>query len=247
MGSARIEDPGLGLPRITRRGRGRRRPTTPDVRFVVASGVPLLADGLCCWISGGAPTWRLVASCAGADGLAAALSAGSVDVLVVTEDLLDAVSVGAAATGCRVIALTTAVGPVAEADLLCRGADAIVSLEHTREEFVVTLAAALDGRSSVSVDALRLAVHGPLPARPSLTPRQREVLELFAMGYSTPQIASQLTVSVNTVKAHLRQTAERVGVSGQRALAVHALRILAEQDRLSCVSSRAAVRISPVG
>jgi PAS domain S-box-containing protein len=43
-----------------------------------------------------------------------------------------------------------------------------------------------------------------LEAQPRLTPRQREVLSLIAAGLSTAEIATQLTISPETVRNHLR-------------------------------------------
>jgi DNA-binding NarL/FixJ family response regulator len=45
-----------------------------------------------------------------------------------------------------------------------------------------------------------------------LTPRQREVLQLIAEGYSTQQIAEALTVSVKTVETHRMQLMERLDI-----------------------------------
>lgn len=44
----------------------------------------------------------------------------------------------------------------------------------------------------------------PPPLHPSLTPRQREVLRLLEHGRSTDQIASELHLSVETVRNHIR-------------------------------------------
>jgi PAS domain S-box-containing protein len=43
-----------------------------------------------------------------------------------------------------------------------------------------------------------------LEPQPRLTPRQREVLSLIAAGLSTSEIATQLTISPETVRNHLR-------------------------------------------
>jgi DNA-binding NarL/FixJ family response regulator len=50
---------------------------------------------------------------------------------------------------------------------------------------------------------------GPLDM---LTPRQREVLQLIAEGYSTQQIAQALTVSVKTVETHRMHLMDRLGI-----------------------------------
>jgi DNA-binding NarL/FixJ family response regulator len=46
----------------------------------------------------------------------------------------------------------------------------------------------------------------------SLTPRQREVLQLIAEGKSTKEIAHLLKVSVNTAKTHRQKLMEKLGV-----------------------------------
>jgi PAS domain S-box-containing protein len=44
----------------------------------------------------------------------------------------------------------------------------------------------------------------PAPAHPSLTPRQSEILRLLEHGHSTRQIASELHLSLDTVRNHIR-------------------------------------------
>jgi len=53
----------------------------------------------------------------------------------------------------------------------------------------------------------------PLPYEqlPRLTRRQREILELIAAGHSTEQIASQLTLSTETVRNHVRGMLRALG------------------------------------
>jgi DNA-binding CsgD family transcriptional regulator/uncharacterized protein YuzE len=52
-------------------------------------------------------------------------------------------------------------------------------------------------------------------ARASLTPRQREVLELLAEGKTTHEVARNLHLSVATVRQHLRNAAKNLGVRGR--------------------------------
>src|SRR5437667_5036029 len=64
-------------------------------------------------------------------------------------------------------------------------------------QVVGVLILAFDARSP------RLLPVGPEP-QPRLTPRQREILDLIASGWSTAEIAKQLTLSTETVRNHLR-------------------------------------------
>ena len=64
----------------------------------------------------------------------------------------------------------------------------------------------------------------PLNATPQLTARERQILELVADGYSTPAIASRLSVSPATIKAHLASLYEKLGVSDRAAAVAQGIR-----------------------
>ena len=53
---------------------------------------------------------------------------------------------------------------------------------------------------------------GPLPPHPHLTPRQHEVLRLLEEGRSTAQIASELHISTETARNHIRRLLRALGV-----------------------------------
>jgi DNA-binding NarL/FixJ family response regulator len=57
-----------------------------------------------------------------------------------------------------------------------------------------------------------------------LTPRQREILQLIAEGYSTKEIARILHVSVKTVETHRIQLMERLDIHGVAGLVRYAIR-----------------------
>lgn len=50
------------------------------------------------------------------------------------------------------------------------------------------------------------------PAHPALTPRQGEILQLLARGYSTRQMAEELHISTETVRNHVRHVLRTLGV-----------------------------------
>lgn len=59
---------------------------------------------------------------------------------------------------------------------------------------------------------------------PDLTPREVEVLRLVARGASNPEIAVELHVTVNTVKAHLKRILEKLNVQNRTQAATYAMR-----------------------
>ena len=59
------------------------------------------------------------------------------------------------------------------------------------------------------------------PGEPDvLTPRQREIARLVARGMTNRQIASELSISTNTVANHVAQTIRRLGLSSRSLIAV---------------------------
>jgi DNA-binding NarL/FixJ family response regulator len=99
------------------------------------------------------------------------------------------------------------------------GAAAFVLKHSASVELISAIRAALEGRTHVSPqlagEVLEAMKHGPgQPGDPtgSLTPRQREVLQLLAMGRSAKEIASALSISTRTVEFHKYQMMETLGL-----------------------------------
>jgi DNA-binding CsgD family transcriptional regulator len=55
----------------------------------------------------------------------------------------------------------------------------------------------------------------------NITEREREVIALLLQGYSNPQIAEKLFISLSTVKSHLRNIYPKIGVKSRYELIVH--------------------------
>jgi two-component system nitrate/nitrite response regulator NarL len=68
----------------------------------------------------------------------------------------------------------------------------------------------------------------PAKAVQSLTPREREVLDLIAGGLTNLEIAARLHVSVHGVKFHLAAIYRRLGVSNRTEAAIMYLRALGD-------------------
>ncbi len=67
------------------------------------------------------------------------------------------------------------------------------------------------GRKNLSV-----AAHSQTPLIEPLSERELEIVSLLARRYTNAEIAQTLTVSVNTVKTHLRHIYEKLGVHDRR-------------------------------
>jgi two-component system nitrate/nitrite response regulator NarL len=59
---------------------------------------------------------------------------------------------------------------------------------------------------------------------PTLTPREREVLHCVAAGSMDREIADQLTISLSTVKTHMRNILSKLHVSSRHQAALLAMR-----------------------
>jgi DNA-binding CsgD family transcriptional regulator len=59
----------------------------------------------------------------------------------------------------------------------------------------------------------------------SLTPREREIMQLAAEGLSGPSIAEQLTLSPMTVKTHFHNVYKKLGVSGRPGAVAKGIRL----------------------
>jgi two-component system nitrate/nitrite response regulator NarL len=70
------------------------------------------------------------------------------------------------------------------------------------------------------LQAVRAAPTLPAPATP-LTPREREVCWLLARGASNREIAETLIISENTVKTHVSNILEKLGIQSRRQVAAY--------------------------
>jgi len=64
----------------------------------------------------------------------------------------------------------------------------------------------------------------PAPERPALTARETEILALAAEGRSGPQIGRELNVAAATVKTHLKNIYEKLGVTDRAAAVAEGIR-----------------------
>jgi DNA-binding NarL/FixJ family response regulator len=66
---------------------------------------------------------------------------------------------------------------------------------------------------------------GAAEPEPELTPREQEVLDLIARGFSNKRIALELGVAEKTVKTHVSHVLAKLGVSDRTQAALYATRV----------------------
>ncbi len=108
-------------------------------------------------------------------------------------------------------------------DLLAGGASGYLDKTSSAEEVCNAIAATSRGETVLSAriegDVLQqIRIRGS-ETETKLTAREQEVLNLVADGHSAPVIAERLYIEASTVKTHLQNLYEKLGVS-ERAAAV---------------------------
>ena len=105
------------------------------------------------------------------------------------------------------------------------GASGFVLKHSAPVELIVALRAALDGKTyltpQLAGEVMEAMKRGPDRAKDplaSLTPRQREALQLLAEGCSAKEIATKLTISTRTAEFHKYQIMETLGLHSNTEL-----------------------------
>jgi DNA-binding NarL/FixJ family response regulator len=131
----------------------------------------------------------------------------------------------------RVVFLTMHQDPAYARRALAAGAAGFVVKHSAPAELVLAIQAALKGQTFITPaltgDVLRQAQQGTGPAEDpatSLTPRQREILQLLAEGHSAKEIAEKLSISPRTVEFHKYQMMETHGLHSSAELVHFAIR-----------------------
>jgi DNA-binding NarL/FixJ family response regulator len=114
-------------------------------------------------------------------------------------------------------------------DALSAGASGYLLKQTPADELLVALSEVHAGASPMTGSIARRVVQyfHKAPSKPvpgvSLSPREREVLELLARGYLYKEIAEALKMSVPTVNTHIRHIYEKMHVQSRgQAVAIYA-------------------------
>lgn len=128
----------------------------------------------------------------------------------------------------RVILLSAFLDGAVAFEGVAAGAAAYLSKEADRRRIMDAVAAVHRGETVFDPEiqaglAAEIRARGTTE-RPSLSPREREVLGAIAEGRSAPEIGRELYLSTATVKSHLQSLYEKLGVSDRAAAVAEAMR-----------------------
>ena len=135
----------------------------------------------------------------------------------------------------RVIILTTYTNPGYLAQAIVAGATGYLTKESSPDQIVGAIRAAVAGDQLLDRSVLEMALRGVASAHPHtvepaedliepLTEQEEMVLRLIAAGLNNEEIARTLSITVNTVKTHVRHIFQKLGVSDRTQAAVWAVR-----------------------
>jgi two-component system, NarL family, response regulator len=121
----------------------------------------------------------------------------------------------------RIIALTTAYGEEDIRSAILAGATGYLIKSAERSELLETIRAVHSGESCFGPEVAARLARGL--ARPVLTSREREILELIVHGQSNKEIGGALGISEITVKRHVGQLLSKLDVNDRTQAATKAI------------------------
>ena len=124
-----------------------------------------------------------------------------------------------------IIVLTMQAEPAFAREALQSGAKGYVIKQSAASELVGAIRAVIAGDTYINPSlGARLAAE-PAPEGPpdDLTPRETEILGLLALGYTNPEIADQLVLSVRTVETHRANIQRKIEASTRAELVAYAV------------------------
>jgi DNA-binding NarL/FixJ family response regulator len=124
----------------------------------------------------------------------------------------------------RVVVLTSFSAREDVIAALDAGASGYLLKDAEPQELLACVRAAARGDAPLAPRAARevLSARAEDASGPELSPRESEVLQLVARGLPNKRIARELQISEKTVKAHLTQIFQRIGVTDRTQAAIWA-------------------------
>jgi DNA-binding NarL/FixJ family response regulator len=181
------------------------------------------------------PDFDVVACCGGGDEALESMRTKPPDVVVLDLRMpgccgLEVLrAMAAEKIGCRTVLLTAAMTDEDVVAAVRLGADGIVMKESQLEALVDTVRRVASGEQAIEQDVVARAFDRVLRREAAvrevgetLTPREIELVKMVAQGLRNRAIAERLAISEGTVKIHLHNVYEKLGVDGRLELVLWA-------------------------
>ena len=204
-------------------------PETP-IRIVLADDHPIVLQGLE-HLFERYPDFKVIASCTSGTEALAAVRKGGVDVLLLDLRMpgttgLDVLrALAAEPASCRVVVLTATVSDEHAAEALRLGAMGLVLKESSPDSLIECVRQVHAGERWVDKATMDRAMasmvrrESAMAQMPkALTRRELEIVKLVAEGLRNREIAQRLFVTEGTVKLHLHNVYDKLGVDGRMEL-----------------------------
>ena len=125
----------------------------------------------------------------------------------------------------QIVVLTMQEDPAFARAALGAGALGYVLKDADDDELMGAIEAAAAGESYLNPQLGARLAAAPIESRHSsgrLSPREREVLTLIALGYTNPEIAESLSLSVRTVESHRAHIQQKTNLTSRADLVAYA-------------------------
>lgn len=110
--------------------------------------------------------------------------------------------------------------------MLQNGASGYLLKSATKEEIADAISSVMAGKFYMSIEMEHLLHPAPITMKghiPSLTKREKEILQLIAEGMTNNQIAEKIFISPSTVDTHRKNMITKLGVTNTAALVKFAM------------------------
>ena len=103
--------------------------------------------------------------------------------------------------------------------MIQNGADGFLVKSASKEEIETAISSVLDGKMHLSSDArMSTSEQKELKNQPTLTSREKEILTLISEGFTNPQIAEKLFISLYTVETHRKNLLSKFNTNNTASL-----------------------------
>jgi DNA-binding NarL/FixJ family response regulator len=204
------------------------------IRLVLADDHAIVLHGLKRLFEGH-PDFRVVECCVDGEGAVEAARDESCDVLVLDLRMpgrtgLDVLkTLAAEKRRCRTILLTAAISDDDVVEAVRLGAWGVVLKESSPETLLECVRRVFRGEQWIDRETMTRAFGHAMQREAAmreasriLTPREIEIVRMIAQGLRNRVIAERLSISEGTVKIHLHNVYEKLGIDGRLELMLYA-------------------------